>query len=62
MGSLEFCCGALGSKLVVVLGHSQCGAIQAARSADQSKNQCKATEIQWKFMEILWKSIQIKGG
>ena len=30
IGSLEFACKYLGSKLVVVLGHSGCGAVQAA--------------------------------
>ncbi|HYN54586.1 MAG TPA: carbonic anhydrase [Methylotenera sp.] len=30
IGSLEFSCKYLGSKLVVVLGHSSCGAVQAA--------------------------------
>ncbi len=30
IGSLEFSCKYLGSKLVVVLGHSGCGAVQAA--------------------------------
>jgi carbonic anhydrase len=30
LGSLEFACGVAGAKLVVVLGHSQCGAIKGA--------------------------------
>ena len=30
VGSLEFCTGKLGSKLVLVLGHTQCGAIAGA--------------------------------
>ena len=30
VGSLEFCCGKLGSKLILVLGHTQCGAIAGA--------------------------------
>ena len=30
IGSLEFSCKYLGSKLVVVMGHSNCGAIKAA--------------------------------
>ncbi len=30
LGSLEFACAAAGAKLVVVLGHSKCGAIQGA--------------------------------
>ena len=30
VGSLEFCCGKLGSKLILVLGHTQCGAVAGA--------------------------------
>mmetsp|Transcript_38338 Transcript_38338/g.68558 ORF Transcript_38338/g.68558 Transcript_38338/m.68558 type:complete len:753 (-) Transcript_38338:104-2362(-) len=30
MGSLEFCTGALGTKLILVLGHTKCGAINGA--------------------------------
>ncbi|CAK9076170.1 unnamed protein product [Durusdinium trenchii] len=45
VGSLEFCCGKLGSKLILVLGHTQCGAIAgatkthlASKEGDASKN------------------------
>jgi carbonic anhydrase len=30
LGSIEYACGAVGSKLVVVLGHSKCGAVKGA--------------------------------
>src|SRR5687768_9947310 len=30
LGSMEYACKAVGSKLIVVLGHSRCGAIQGA--------------------------------
>jgi carbonic anhydrase len=30
LGSMEFACGVAGSKLVVVLGHSKCGAVKGA--------------------------------
>ena len=30
VGSLEFCCGKLGSKLILVMGHTKCGAIAGA--------------------------------
>ena len=33
VGSLEFCTGALGSRLIVVLGHTKCGAINGATKA-----------------------------
>ena len=32
VGSLEFCCGKLGSKLILVMGHTKCGAIAGATS------------------------------
>ncbi|CAE7220863.1 mtcA2 [Symbiodinium sp. CCMP2592] len=47
MGSLEFCTGALGTKLILVLGHTKCGAINGAtkdymankgKSRDQAPN------------------------
>ncbi|CAE7460982.1 mtcA2 [Symbiodinium sp. CCMP2456] len=47
MGSLEFCTGALGTKLILVLGHTKCGAINGAtkdymankgKSRDQASN------------------------
>jgi len=30
VGSLEFCTGKLGSRLILVLGHTKCGAIYGA--------------------------------
>jgi carbonic anhydrase len=30
LGSLEFACAAAGAKLIVVVGHTQCGAVQGA--------------------------------
>ncbi len=38
LGSLEFACGVAGSKLVVVLGHTQCGAVKGACDAVQLGN------------------------
>jgi carbonic anhydrase len=35
LGSLEFACRVAGAKLIVVLGHSQCGAIKGAASQVQ---------------------------
>ena len=32
LGSMEFACGVAGSKLIVVLGHSKCGAVKGACS------------------------------
>ena len=37
MGSLEFCLGALNSKMVLVLGHTACGAIKGATATYLSK-------------------------
>ena len=36
LGSLEFCTGKLGSRLILVLGHTQCGAIAGATTTYQS--------------------------
>ena len=36
VGSLEFCTGKLGSKLILVLGHTQCGAIAGATATHQA--------------------------
>ena len=36
VGSLEFCTGKLGSKLILVLGHTQCGAIAGATENHQT--------------------------
>eukprot|EP00438_Fugacium_kawagutii_P020395 Skav222021 [mRNA] locus=scaffold2914:22191:23796:+ [translate_table: standard] len=44
VGSLEFCCGKLGSRLIMVMGHTQCGAIVGATGtylANQGKAQMK---------------------
>lgn len=44
VGSLEFCCGKLGTRLIMVLGHTQCGAIVGATStylANTGKPQIK---------------------
>jgi carbonic anhydrase len=38
LGSLEFACGVAGSKLIVVLGHTQCGAVKGACDAVQLGN------------------------
>ena len=36
VGSLEFCTGKLGTRLILVLGHTQCGAIAGATQTFQS--------------------------
>ena len=38
LGSLEFACGVAGAKLIVVLGHSRCGAIKGACDAVELGN------------------------
>ena len=43
MGSLEFCTGALGTKLILVLGHTKCGAINGA-TKDYLTNKGKSRE------------------
>ena len=36
VGSLEFCTGKLGSRLILVLGHTKCGAIAGATQTFQA--------------------------
>lgn len=36
LGSMEFGCGIAGSKLIVVLGHTECGALKGALNAEQT--------------------------
>ncbi|CAE7491139.1 mtcA2, partial [Symbiodinium sp. CCMP2592] len=43
MGSLEFCTGALGTKLILVLGHTKCGAINGA-TKDYMANKGKSRD------------------
>jgi carbonic anhydrase len=38
LGSMEFACKAAGSKLIVVLGHTQCGAVKGACNAVEMGN------------------------
>ena len=45
LGSLEFCTGKLGSRLVLVLGHTKCGAIYGATKAHFARKQ-QAAESQ----------------
>ena len=42
VGSLEFCTGALGSRLVLVLGHTKCGAVYGATKTYLAGNATKA--------------------
>ncbi|CAL1159755.1 unnamed protein product, partial [Cladocopium goreaui] len=42
VGSLEFCTGKLGSRLIMVLGHTQCGAIAGATATHQAGGEVKA--------------------
>jgi len=43
LGSLEFCTGALGTRLIFVLGHTNCGALKGATAAYLSKEQKQAS-------------------
>ena len=42
VGSLEFCAGKLGSKLIMVMGHTQCGAIAGATKTYLANEEGKA--------------------
>src|SRR5262245_11496461 len=45
VGSVEFAAAAFGTRLVVVLGHSQCGAIQATIDALQHPNSTRSRNL-----------------
>ncbi len=45
IGSVEFACSKFGTRLVVVLGHSRCGAIQATLEALRSPQQAVSENI-----------------
>ncbi|CAJ1384010.1 unnamed protein product [Effrenium voratum] len=46
VGSLEFCTGKLGSRLILVLGHSKCGAVYGATKAYLSGARGKASALE----------------
>jgi carbonic anhydrase len=45
VGSVEFACSKFGTRLVVVLGHTQCGAVQATYEALQHPDQSVSENI-----------------
>ena len=58
MGSLEFACRVAGSKLIVVLGHTQCGAVKAACDRVELGN---LTELLSKIQPAVYEENQTKG-
>jgi len=57
VGSVEFAAGQFGTRLVVVLGHSQCGAIEAALEHIQASVEVASPDIQ-SIVELLRPSIE----
>ena len=53
VGSLEFCCGKLGSKLILVMGHTQCGAIAGATKTYLASKDGKAPKSAGSALEGL---------
>ena len=47
VGSLEFCTGKLGSRLILVLGHTKCGAIYGATKTYLDAEPGKKAERFW---------------
>ncbi len=45
LGSVEFACSKFGTRLIVVLGHSHCGAVQATLEAMQSPDEPQSKNI-----------------
>ena len=53
VGSLEFCAGKLGSKLIMVMGHTQCGAIAGAAKTYLANKDSKDTKSAGSALEGL---------
>jgi len=53
VGSLEFCAGKLGSKLIMVMGHTQCGAIAGATKTYLAKKEGKGSKSAGSALEGL---------
>ena len=53
VGSLEFCCGKLGSKLILVMGHTKCGAIAGAAQTYLASKDGKASKSAGSALEGL---------
>ena len=53
VGSLEFCAGKLGSKLIMVMGHTQCGAIAGATKTSLANKEGKGSKSAGSALEGL---------
>ena len=53
VGSVEFCCGKLGSKLILVMGHTKCGAIAGATATYLASKEGKASKSAGSALEGL---------
>ena len=53
VGSLEFCAGKLGSKLIMVMGHTQCGAIAGATKTYLANKEGKGSKCAGSALEGL---------
>ncbi|CAJ1399300.1 unnamed protein product [Effrenium voratum] len=61
LGSLEFCTAALGSKLILVLGHTSCGAIKGATKAYMASKAGKAPQVS-KALDALLNGLSVVAG
>lgn len=53
LGSIEFACKVVGAKLIVVLGHSDCGAIKAACNSIKIEHMSSITDKINKVIQLL---------
>ena len=53
LAGLEFCCGKLGSKLILVMGHTKCGAIAGATATYLASKEGKASQSAGSALEGL---------
>ncbi|CAJ1363223.1 unnamed protein product, partial [Effrenium voratum] len=61
LGSLEFCTAALGSKLILVLGHTSCGAIKGATKAYLASKEGKTPQVS-KALDALLNGLSVVAG
>ncbi|CAJ1370429.1 unnamed protein product [Effrenium voratum] len=61
VGSLEFCLGALNSKMVLVLGHTACGAIKGATATYLSKTGTAKPQVN-KALDALLEGLSVVAG
>jgi carbonic anhydrase/SulP family sulfate permease len=57
LGSLEYACAVAGAKLILVMGHTRCGAVQAAVQL-AARNEHSCTGLECDHLDLIIKEIQ----